>query len=89
MTSYVGALHNPQRVPRGLAIAVGGPPAVAGQYRSALASFGGHHLAHSVVVLLVYALLGVALMVAAGARRYSDEDRDLSLGIGSSAAGVG
>lgn len=51
--------------------------------------FGGHHLAHSLVLLVVYALFGIALMVAAGARLYSDAERDLSLGIGSSAAGAG
>ena len=51
--------------------------------------FGGHHLAHSLVVLLIYAVIGVVLMIAAGARRYTDTERDLSMGIGSAAAGAG
>ncbi|MGI8715173.1 MAG: DUF3533 domain-containing protein [Solirubrobacteraceae bacterium] len=41
MASYVGALHNPLRTPHRLAMAVAGPPRVAGQYRAALRSTGG------------------------------------------------
>ncbi|MGZ6913666.1 MAG: DUF3533 domain-containing protein [Acidimicrobiia bacterium] len=50
--------------------------------------FGGHNLAHSLVVLIAYAVIGIGLLVAAGTRRYTDRERDLSLAIGSSAAGA-
>jgi hypothetical protein len=41
MSSYVGALHNPERLPHHLPIAVAGPPRVAGQYRESLRRFHG------------------------------------------------
>jgi hypothetical protein len=41
MASYVGALHNPERTPHGMEMAVAGSPRVAADYRLALESMAG------------------------------------------------
>lgn len=51
--------------------------------------FGAHHLARSLWVLGAYALVGIVLTLVAGGRHYDETERDLSVGIGSAAAGAG
>ena len=50
--------------------------------------FGAHNITTSLIVLIVYALIGIALTLVAGGRRYSDTERDLTLGMGAAGAGA-
>ena len=50
--------------------------------------FGAHNLTMSLIVLVLYALIGIALTLLAGGQHYSDTERELTLGMGAAGAGA-